>query len=113
MMRLTLSASFTTSAFCSGITVWVPFGELRQRESRLCCRSECLGVKMMGGGLCGFRTIWRRSTWRIWPAVVGCTICMLVSAASCGSAQGGPSCALGLGLVAVRQHQRDLFTRPA
>ena len=45
-------------------------------------RNSDLGVKMMRG-LRKLRTIWRRSTWKIWLAVVGCTICMLVSAANC------------------------------
>jgi len=45
-------------------------------------RSSDFGV-MMISGLRRLRTIWRRSTWKIWLAVVGCTICMLASAASC------------------------------
>ena len=45
-------------------------------------RNSDFGV-MMTSGLRNMRTCWRRSTWKIWLADVGCTTCMLLSAASC------------------------------
>ena len=38
---------------------------------------------MITNGLRNSRIIWRRSRWKICAAVVGCAICMLLSAASC------------------------------
>jgi hypothetical protein len=71
------------ASFCSGITVWkLPLVNSDSGEVASLLRSSDLGVKMTSG-LRRLRTIWRRSTWKIWLAVVGCTICMLVSAASC------------------------------
>ena len=45
-------------------------------------RSSDFGV-MITKGFLNWRTICRRSRWKIWLAVVGCTTCMLLSAASC------------------------------
>ena len=79
--RLTLSA--LTSALTSPITVLnSPFVNSASGEVASFARSSDFGV-MMISGLRNIRTIWRRSTWKIWLAVVGCTTCMLLSAASC------------------------------
>ncbi len=78
-----MAAFFTTSAFCSGITVWKPpLVNSDSGEVASLWRSRLLGVNTTSGLRKG-RSIWRRSTWKIWPAVVGCTTCMLVSAANC------------------------------
>ncbi len=65
------------------MTVWkLPLVNSDSGEVASLFRSSDLGV-MMISGLRRLRTIWRRSTWKIWLAVVGCTTCMLVSADSC------------------------------
>ena len=62
----------------------------------------------MINGLRKLRTIWRRKMWKIWLAVVGCTICMLVSAAQLHETlQTCRAVLWALAFVAVRQHQSN------
>ena len=65
------------------MTVWnSPLVNSDSGEAASLLRSSDFGV-MMTSGLRNMRTICRRSTWKIWLAVVGCTTCMLLSADSC------------------------------
>ena len=83
MTRLTLSAFLLTSSRDSPNTAWKePRTNSDSGEVASLFLSKDFGV-MITKGLRRLRTIWRRSTWKIWLAVVGCTICMLVSAANC------------------------------
>ena len=106
MTRLTLSAS--TSSRAGPITVLnSPLVNSDSGEVASLARSSDFGV-MMISGLRNMRTICRRSTWKIWLAVVGCTTCMLLSAASCMKrSRRAELCSGSLPFVAVRQHQRD------
>jgi hypothetical protein len=64
-----------------GITVWkLALGELGQRRRGVLVAQQGLGRQDDQRLAQNWRTICRRSTWKIWLAVVGCTICMLLSA---------------------------------
>ena len=81
MTRFTFFASIAGSR--SGITVWnSPFASSDRSDAASLARSSDFGV-MITSGLRNSRIIWRRSRWKICAAVVGCAICMLLSAASC------------------------------
>ncbi len=94
------------AASLSGMTVWkLPLVNSDSGEVASLFRSSDLGV-MMISGLRRLRTIWRRSTWKIWLAVVGCTTWMLVSALQLHEALEARRAVLrALAFVAVRQHQ--------